>query len=107
MRHLIVGLAIGLTACATTSAGLYESPVEETFTSTKPPSTVANCAADHMRGGAEVRNDGNHYWVLRQNGYGMTVVRWDFIPDGNGGTRIERRSSIPVNTGAGDVRACL
>lgn len=106
MRKLVAALSLGLCACATTAAGLAESEIEETYTSAKAPSTVATCAADRMRGGAEVRNDGQHYWVLRNNGYGLPVARWDFYPS-DGGTRIELRRSIPINSGSGDVRACL
>jgi len=107
MRLLAALLSLGLSACATTSAGLYESDVEETFTSTRAPSTVATCAADRMRGDTDVRNDGGHYWVVRKNTYGVPTARWDFYPAESGGTRIELRQSIGINAGVGDVRACL
>lgn len=108
MRTLAAALAMtSLAACATSGAGLLNSNVEETYASAKPPGTVANCAADRMSGSVDVRNDGDHYWVLRNNGYGIPTVRWDFRPDGNGGTLIERRASIRVNVGTGDVRNCL
>lgn len=107
MRRLAALLLMSLSACATTAAGLAESEISESYASAKRPSTVATCAADRMRGGAEVRNDGDHYWVLRNNTYGIPIARWDFWPTAEGGSRIELRTSFGINTGAGDVRACL
>lgn len=107
MRTLLLAPLMGLAACATTSAGLADTNLEETFASTKDPDEVATCAANRMRGDEQVVRDGDRYWFVRRNTYGAATTRWDFIPDGNGGTRIELRASVPMNSGAGDVRACL
>lgn len=107
MKKLLIAPMLGLAACATTSAGLADSDLEETFASRKAPDEVATCAANGMRGSEQVVREGERYWFVRRNTYGAAVTRWDFIPDGNGGTRIELRASIPMNSGAGDVRRCL
>lgn len=75
--------------------------------SAKAPSQVATCAAETLMGTPTLRNDGDHYWVIRNNGYGMPAVRWDFKPDGSGGTVIERRSTVYVSKGDDKIRACL
>lgn len=98
---------LGLAACATSAAGLRDSSVEQTFTSAKPPEQIANCAADRFRGGGQIMREGDRFVVTRRNGYGAVTTRWDFIPDGQGGTRVELRTSIPINAGTGDVRRCL
>lgn len=107
MRNLAAALMLSLTAaCATTASGLAETDVERTFESAKAPQQLANCVADRLNGDTEMRNDGDHYWVIRKNGWGAAVTRWDFRPSPTG-TAVELRTSIPINAGVGDVRDCL
>jgi hypothetical protein len=96
-----------ISGCATTAAGLGEAKVDETFTSAKLPSAVATCAVESLIGDPQIRNDGDHYWIIRNNGYGLPAVRWDFLPREGGGTTIELRSAINMNSGADKIRPCL
>lgn len=108
MRYVaIVAACVALSGCATSAAGLYQSKVEQTFTSNKEPQVVATCAAEALIGNNQLRNDGNHYWVLRFNGYGVPQIRWDFLPRQGGGTTVELRTSIDINSGDEKVRSCL
>lgn len=108
MRYLLLAPVMGLAACATTGAGLGRTDVEDVLASTKAPAEVAQCASSRLAGRPRVRDGENRsYWLARNNGYGVPVTRWDFIPVGNG-TRVERRTTIGfVNSGAGDIRSCL
>lgn len=76
------------------------------LTSSKSPKAVAVCAVDRMKGDADLRDDGTNWWVLRSNSFGVPVTRWDFRPDGNGGSIIELRTSININSGDEHVKAC-
>lgn len=108
MRHLPALLAISvLTGCATSAAGLHEAHVRAVYDSTKTSQQFATCVAETLIGNPQMRNDGDHYWVLRMNGYGIPVVRWDFTPRPEGGSHAELRASIPVSVGTGRVQACL
>lgn len=108
MRLLITVLACAsLAGCATSPAGLYKSKVEKTFTSSKAPQAVATCAADNLKHNTQMRNDGDHYWVLRYNGYNIPQIRWDFLPREGGGTTVELRTSIDIMSGDEVIRACL
>lgn len=101
------GVAMMVSGCATTAAGLGEAKVDETFTSAKAPSAVATCAVERLIGDPQIRNVGDHYWIIRNNGYGLPAVRWDFLPRDGGGTTVELRSAINMNSGADKIRACL
>ena len=106
MRYLAILFAVPLSACAMSASGLYRSSVEQTFTSTRSPQSVATCVAESLNGNVQMRNDGQHYWVLRYNGYQVPQIRWDFLPT-EAGTRVELRTSIDIASGDEKVRACL
>lgn len=95
-----------LAGCATTAAGLGRSDVEQVIDSDKPSQAFATCVAESLRWNVQLRNEGDHYWVMRINGYGTPTVRWDFHPREGGGSRAELRTSIPVMGGDEKVRAC-
>lgn len=99
--------AIALSGCATSAAGLYRSKVEKTFTSEKAPQSVATCAVENLKHNTQIRNDGEHYWVMRYNGYNIPQIRWDFLPRAGGGTTIELRTSIDIMAGDEVIKACL
>ena len=106
MRYLAVFAALPLSACAMSSGGLARTAVDQTYTSNKTPQAVATCVVESLMGNNVIRNDGQHYWVLRMNGYGVPQTRWDFLPV-EGGTRVELRMAIPIASGDDKVRACL
>lgn len=109
MKVLIVAvLGAALAGCATSSEGLASASVDTTMTSpTKGPQQVATCVENSLNGGPKMGSDGDHYWVTRSNNFGATVTRWDFLPRAGGGTNVELRTSVPVNSGDDKVRACL
>lgn len=106
MRYLAIFAVLPLSACAMSAGGLARTAVDQSYTSTKAPQVVATCVVESLNGNNLIRNQGNHYWVLRMNGYGVPQTRWDFVPDGNG-TRVELRMAIPIASGDEKVRACL
>ena len=106
MRYLAIVAALPLSACAMSAGGLARTAVDQSYTSAKPPETVATCVVESLIGNNLIRNEGDHYWVLRMNGYGVPQTRWDFLPDGSG-TRVELRMAIPIASGDDKVRACL
>ena len=98
--------AAALAGCSTTSAGLAEIDVDATYESDKSPKQVAICAVEQMSVG-EIRDDDVNYWIIRVNGWGVPVTRWDFKPREGGGTIVELRSHFGVNDGHNDVKPCL
>mgnify|MGYP006921445301 CR=1 FL=1 len=106
MRYLVVLAALPLSACAMSAGGLARTAVDQTYVSTKTPQVVATCVVESLNGNNVIRNDGEHYWVLRMNGYGVPQTRWDFLPH-DGGTTVELRMAIPIASGDEKVRACL
>lgn len=104
MRYLPLAF-LALAGCTMSASGLSKTEVEQTLTSTKSPQAFATCAAETMIGNPQLRGEGDHYWILRMNGYGVPTARWDFTATGTG-SRAELRSSIPVNTGDERVKAC-
>ena len=104
---LVIMSAVALTGCATTAAGLLDSPVEQTFESNKTPQQFAECSVDHMSGQTDIRGSGDHFYILRFSGYQMPYARWDFRSRSEGGSVAElRRANVSVGSGAGDVRDC-
>jgi hypothetical protein len=104
-KFVFLLLAPALAGCATSAAGLADRPAKFTLQSGKTPQSWATCAAEKLIGNNQLRNEGDHYWLLRFNGYGIPVVRWDFYPAGTG-ARAELRATIGINTGDEKVRAC-
>jgi hypothetical protein len=106
MRIPFVALLITLGGCATSAAGLYQSKVEMTVESAKSAQSFATCSVETMIANNQLRNEGDHYWILRMNGYGVPVARWDFTNKPGGGSVAELRSSIGINTGDDRVKGC-
>lgn len=107
MKKLILLIApAALAGCAMSAKGLGETNVEMTLESEKSSQAWATCVAEALAGNTQLRNDGDHYWVLRYNGYNVAVSRWDFRPQPEGGSRAELRATISINTGDEKVRAC-
>lgn len=107
MKYLVIIPALAVAGCATSGAGLQQSKVERTWSSAKASKDVAICFGEAVRGNTDIRNDGDHYWVIRNSSYGP-MTRYDFQPDGKGGTMIERRSGFNVGGAADDkLEACL
>ncbi|MFN3943918.1 MAG: hypothetical protein ACK4K7_03165 [Allosphingosinicella sp.] len=106
----VVAIAAGavlMAGCTTSAAGLERGRLRMTVDSPKSPQAFATCSADTMIGNVQLRGEGDHWWVLRFNGYGVPVTRWDFRAKPGGGTTAELRSSIPINTGDERVRNCV
>lgn len=107
MRILVPVLALFLGGCAMSPQGMAKDEIDVTLNSSKQPDIVAGCVASNFMGFTDsVRLSERHYMVVRKNSFGMPIVRWDFIGTDEG-TRLELRSSLPVNHGTDDVRKCL
>lgn len=108
MRLITICLAAAtLSGCATSVAGLGRDEVDMTLTSAKPPRQVATCLATTLIGSNPLLElSDTHFAVIRNNGYGVPVVRWDIIGTPTG-SRVELRASIGINTGDERARACL
>ena len=106
MRVLISGLALVLCSCATSSAGLQRMGLEMTISSSKSAQDFATCSAEVMQGSPTLRGSGDHWWVLRDKGYGIPIVRWDFIGKPGGGSVAELRATAIAGAAKDKVRAC-
>jgi hypothetical protein len=106
MKNVMLVALLALSGCATSAAGLGRTNVEMTVTSQKPSQAFATCVAEALIGNNQLRNEGDHYWILRFNGYGIAVSRWDFKPNPAGGSIAELRATISINTGDERVKAC-
>jgi hypothetical protein len=98
-------IAAALAGCAASAAGLERTAPRLTIESARPPAAFATCAAEAFLADNQLRTDGSRWWVLRMNGWGVPVVRWDFEPRGSGSVAILRATS-PFGEGADKVRAC-
>jgi hypothetical protein len=99
--------AMTLGGCATSSAGLYQTKVETAIPSTKTSQQFATCVAETLQGNNPMRNDGDHYWVVRLNGFQVPIIRWDFVPKPEGGSVAELRTTLNIaSAGTTKVRAC-
>lgn len=108
MRLVVLAAVLLLPGCATTAAGLAQSPLEAVIESpAKSPREFAECSVDKMSGQTDIRGEGDHLYVLRFSGYQMPYARWDFRPRPGGGSIAElRRANISYGSGEGDVRSC-
>jgi hypothetical protein len=98
-------LAMAMSACTTTSSKLYEHPAITELQSHKSALLVANCIADHMTG-ANLRTDGpDHFWIVRENSFGV-IGRWDVYRTLTG-SRAEWRRVSDLTTGGGAGRDCV
>ncbi|RYD68009.1 MAG: hypothetical protein EOP58_01710 [Sphingomonadales bacterium] len=105
MRFLIL-LAPLLSGCAMTAAEISEGEVRETITSKRSAAEVAACTVDRMRGAADLRGAGGHWWVIRKNTFSVPMIRWDFKDQPGGGSVAEMRAPVSVNPGTDLVRFC-
>lgn len=105
MKAIILAAGLSLGGCTMSAKGLANSDLDMTVASTKSAQAFATCSAESMIGNNQLRNDGDHYWILRTNMYGVPITRWDFKPTPNGSIA-ELRSSLGVNVGDERVKAC-
>ena len=100
-------LTVALTGCAASSSGLLnqQSP-ELAVSSRKSAQDFALCTAESLKGPAQLRGSGGHWWVLRSNGFEHVVVRWDFTDQASGGSIAELRSSTWAGAAKDKVQAC-
>lgn len=105
--RLIALLAVPLAGCAFSPDALSRTDVDLRLASPKSPQVVAQCVYGALNFDNPMENDGDHYWVTRMGTNGIPNSRWDFLPDGNGGSRVELRANVPLGNGGDKVRACL
>jgi hypothetical protein len=107
MRHLAPLLVLLLLpGCATSAAGLHLMGVEHVINSQRPAQEFATCAAEVMQGSPTLRGSGGHWWVLRDNGVGVPIVRWDFTDKPGGGSVAELRATAIAGAAKDKVRRC-
>lgn len=106
MRVILIA-TLALAGCATSAAGLKKGDVERQWTSAKAPEQVAGCLAEKLIASNPVfKDEQGHHVVVRNNGYGIPISRYDIYAV-NGTTRVELRSSISINQGADKLESCL
>lgn len=105
MRFAVLAAVTMLTGCATTPAGLAESGLDLTLTSTKSPKDWAQCALANFHGMSQIDDDGTNWWIISPNGFGVPIQRWDFKPTPTGSIA-ELRSTTGVATGKKIVANC-
>ena len=105
-QFLLLPILLFVGGCATSSAGLYRMGVEHVITGTKPAQDFATCAAEVMQGNPTLRGNGGHWWVLRENGYGVPIVRWDFTDKPSGGSTAELRATAIAGAAKDKVQRC-
>lgn len=106
MRYLVLLVAFATSACATSAAGLQRMGVEFAVPSKKSAQEFATCAAEVLQGSIELRGSGDHFWILRPNGWGVPIVRWDFANQAAGGSLAELRATAVIGAGKDKVQAC-
>lgn len=104
MKAIYLTALAALSGCATTPAGLADTDVKTSIASSKTPAAFATCFAESIAGGAQLRNNGEHYWVLRM-ALGVPRHRWDFKPTA-AGSIAELRSTGVAGSGEDKLRAC-
>lgn len=99
-------LAFALSGCATSLAGLGDSPPETVFDAPRTPMQISQCLALEYKGGAQIIEGANGSFIVsRSNAYGVPITRIDLIPI-EAGTRVEFRSSISIGAGVSKAREC-
>jgi hypothetical protein len=98
--------ALLASGCATSSAGLSQMGVEYSYPSEKSAQDFATCAAELMHGQVELRGSGDHWWLLRPNGFGVPIVRWDFTEKPGGGSIAELRATAVAGAAKDKVARC-
>lgn len=101
-------LAAALGGCAWSAEGLGRAKIEDTYTSTKPASEIAGCVASRLMGSNPAFQQGEGHWVVvRNNGYGVPIVRWDIIQQSDGTSLIEFRRSVAIMSGEEKAATCF
>lgn len=107
MTALILVAALPLAGCAWSAEGLAETDPEDTYYSELAPDIIAGCISGRLHGQNPMfRQAEGHYVVLRENGYGIPIVRWDIIGNEEG-SRIEFRRSIAMMSGEERAATCF
>lgn len=105
MRWSVLPAILIAGACvSTTAADLAQRDVEATFTSSKSPQEFAACVADNIAA-TESRGEGDHLWVLINDGYGVPIARWDFTRTANG-SKAEARATPLATRSDAKVQSC-
>lgn len=92
MKQLCTIAALALSGCATTSAGLAETAVEQTVASPKSAEAFAVCVAESLPGGAQLRSLDGKFWVLVEV-FGVPRYRADFLPTETGSIALLRSTA--------------
>lgn len=96
-----------LQGCAWSAEGLGRAKIEDTYTSAKPASEVAGCVASRLMGSNPAFQQSEGHWVVvRNNGYGVPIVRFDIIQQPEGGTKVEFRRSVAMMSGEQKAASC-
>lgn len=111
MRKSVIGLfaaASLLQGCAWSAEGLGKAKLEDSYVSHKPASEIAGCMAARLMGSNPAFQDGEGHWiVVRNNGYGVPIVRWDIFQQPDGTSKIEFRRSIAMMSGEQKAATCF
>lgn len=97
-----------LSGCAWSAEGLGRAKIEDTYASAKPASEVAGCVSSRLMGSNPAFQQGDGHWVVvRNNGYGVPIVRFDIIDQPEGGSKIEFRRSVAIMSGEKKAETCF
>lgn len=97
-----------LGGCAWSAEGLGRAKIEDTYTSKKPAAEVAGCVSSRLMGSNPAFQQGEGHWVVvRNNGYGVPIVRWDIIQQSDGTSKIEFRRSVAIMSGEEKAATCF
>lgn len=109
MKSFVAIAALGLlSGCAWSAEGLGRAKIEDTYTSQKKASDVAGCIASRLMGSNPAFQQGEGHWVVvRNNGYGVPIVRWDVIQQPDGTSKIEFRRSMAIMSGEQKAATCF
>lgn len=110
MRNYVAlaACAILTQACAWSAEGLGRAKIEDSYASAKPASQIAGCIASRLMGVNPAFQEGEKHWVVvRKNGYGIPIVRWDIYDNDGGGSKIEFRRSVAMMSGEEKAATCF
>jgi hypothetical protein len=97
-----------LGGCAWSAEGLGRAKIEDSYTSSKPASEIAGCVASRLMGSNPAfQQEEGHWVVVRNNGYGVPIVRWDIIQQSDGTSKIEFRRSVAMMSGEQKAATCF
>ena len=96
---------MAVAGCATSGTGLSRMEAATVYHSSQPARAFATCVAESLLWDADLRGDGSHYWILRNNA-GLSGTRWDFIDQPYGGSVAELHATSIASAARDKVRAC-